>query len=296
MREKRIKSIIEYLLFIIILQLFKLLPYKASQMLIVWIFLFSGLIVGIRKRVVQEQLQISFPEKEETEIKVLTRQIYKNLAFTSLEMFAKQKLDNIEVEGWDNILNALKLKRGLIIVTGHIGNWELAGRYIAHQKLTINVVIKRLRNRYFNDYVNRTRERDGIKIIYKTKTMRTVLTALKNNEIVVLLIDQDAGKEGVILPFLNREASVFTGFARLAERYDTPMITGIALRDSDDKNRFVFEQHLLPSEFNQEEDKIMKITAYFHARLEDYIMKHPEQWFWVHRRWKGAKKAKKLYQ
>jgi len=294
MREKRVKSLIEYLLFIAILQIFKLLPYKASQEIVIRIFLFFGLLVGIRKKVVQEQLKISFPDKDRNEIEELTRLIYKNLALTSLEMFAKHKLDNIEVEGWDNILNALKLKRGLILVTGHIGNWELAGRYIAHQKLPINVVIKRLRNRYFNDYVNRTRVKDGINIIYKTKTMRAVLTALKQNEIVALLIDQDAGKEGVIFPFLNREASVFTGFARLAERYDTPMITGIALRESDNKNRFVFEKYLLPSEFDHEADKIIQITAYFHTRLEFYIKKHPEQWFWVHRRWKGAKKAKKL--
>ena len=280
-------------MFLSMLHFFRILPDRFSRIVITHLFLFLGLIIGIRKRVVYEQLKHIFPRKSNSDIKQIIRQVYRNLALTSQEMFLNKDLANIEVEGWENILAALELNRGLILITGHMGNWELAGRYLARQNLPINVVIKRLRNGYFNDYVNKARNKDGIKIVYKTKTMRAILSALQNNEVVVLLIDQDAGKEGIVFPFLGRDASVFTGYARLAEHYDTPMIMGIALRKSDRINRFVFEEYVLPSGFLPEKDRKSKIVEYFNNRLAEYILSFPEQWFWVHRRWKGVNKAKR---
>jgi len=293
MQKKKVKSLCEYLIFIPTLSLFKILPYFLSRKIIVLIFRFAGLLLGIRKRVARSQISEAFPEKKPEEIRLIMSNLYRNLALTSLEMFVRKDLSGIEVEGWENIEKALELKRGLILVSGHIGNWELAGRYIAHQDITLSVVIKRLRNSYFNNYVNRTRNKDGIKIIYKSKTMRPVLKALKNNEIVVMLVDQDAGKDGIVLPFLGKDASVFTGYARLAQIYDTPLIWCAALRIEENKSRFVFEKYILPSSFQEEREPVRKIAEYINNRLESYIRIYPDQWFWVHRRWKGAHKAQK---
>ncbi len=294
MRKKIVRSFVEYLLFISVLQLFKLLPCSISKKLIVWLFLFIGLHIGVRKKIVLQQLETAFPQKSTDGIRQIRRALYKNLALTSWEMFTGDNSGQIDVYGWENIEQALGLKRGLIIISGHIGNWELAGRYIAKMGLPINVVIKRLRNPFFNDYVNHTRQKDGIKIIYKSKAMRPVLTALKNNEIIVMLIDQDAGRDGVALPFMNKKASVFTGFARLAERYNTPMVLGIALRLSNGRSRFIFEESVLPSELSKGQDRVIPVVKYFNSRLEHYVREYPEQWFWVHRRWKRVGKAKKL--
>ncbi len=293
MQKKRLKSLVEYLLFIFVLQFFRIIPYYLGKKIIVRLFLFFGLVIGIRKKVVLEQLKQAFPTKSKHEIKIITRNIYKNLALTSLEMFVQKEPGKISIDGWKNVVNALKLNRGLIIISGHLGNWELAGRFIARQNLPLNVVIKRLRNNYFNDFVNRTRARDGIKIIYKTRTMRPVLAALKNNQIVVMLIDQNAGKDGINLSFMNREASVFTGFARLAERYNTPLVLGIALRDGNKENRFIFEKHILPEDYPENEQTI-RIVEHFNSRLEHYIKENPDQWFWLHRRWKGVHKGKSI--
>jgi len=294
MQNKRIKSFIEYLFFIPALFLFRILPYPLSRKFIVLIFLLIGLQLGVRKRVARSQISEAFPEKEPEEIRQLLSRLYKNLALTSLEMFVRKDLTGVEAAGWENIKKALELNRGLILISGHIGNWELAARYIANQNIPLNVVIKKLRNPYFNDFVNRTRKKYGIKIIYKSKTMRPVLKALKNNETVVMLIDQDAGKDGIIIPFLNKDASAFTGYARLAQLYDTPMVWGAALRIDDYKSRFVFEPYILPSTFQKEREPIKTIVQYFNKRLECYIRDYPDQWFWVHRRWKGAHKARKI--
>lgn len=299
MRKKIIKSWFEYLLFKGALSVFRMMPHRWSRKIIVTLFLFVGLVIGIRKRTAQIQIKEAFPQKSKGEVGRIVSEMYKNLALTSLEMFLPCSSGDVEssvsgIEGWENITNALRLNNGLLIISGHIGNWELAGRYIAFRRLPINVVIKKLRNPFFNDFVNHTRNRDGINIIYKSKTMRPIMSALKKNEIVVLLIDQNAGRDGILLPFLNKNASVFTGFARLAERYNTPMMLGVALRENAGKNRFIFEKYQLPSHFAESKDQTISIVRYFNTRLEHYIREYPEQWFWVHRRWKGAEKAKRV--
>jgi KDO2-lipid IV(A) lauroyltransferase len=295
MRRKILKSIIEYGLFISFLKIFRLFPRNLSKKLLISLFLFIGLRIGLRKKIVLEQLKASFPDKGFGEIKEIQRNVYRNLALTSWEMFIQDKNQNIEVRGWENIQDALSLKRGLIIISGHLGNWELAGRFLAQQKLPLNVVIKQLRNPFINDFINNTRNKEGIRIIYKKQALRPVLNALQNNEVVVMLVDQDAGKEGIRLPFMNNDASVFTGFARLAERFDTPMVLGVSLREAQGKNCFVFEKPLLPSGIKSKSDPkdyILKTVRHFNERLEYYIKEHPEQWFWVHRRWKKAGQGK----
>jgi Kdo2-lipid IVA lauroyltransferase/acyltransferase len=295
-RKKYLQNYLEFILFMVFIKLFRLLPYSLAKRLLVNLFVLLGFHVGIRKKIALEQLEHAFPEKTKQECLKILRDSYISMAITAFELFIPHKKDfrQITVDGWENIEESLALNRGLILVGGHIGNWELAGRFFTDRGIPLNVIIKRLRNSRINDYINRLRKRDKIEIIYKNKALKPVLKALKQNEMVVMLIDQDAGKEGIVLPFLNKKASVFTGFVRLADRYDTPLVLGISHRKENGSYHLTFEKPVLPSTFRSKEGYPDNLACFFHKRLEEYVEACPEQWFWIHRRWKGAEKARRI--
>jgi KDO2-lipid IV(A) lauroyltransferase len=253
-------------------------------------------VLRIRRKVALENLTQVFPEKSKKELNKILHNHYYNLALTAFETYVPMihTESPYTTEGWEHIEEALSLKRGVLVVSGHFGNWEMAGRYLSEKGVKINVIIKRLRNPHVNDYINEPRTKAGIKIIYKSKNMKPVFKALMKNEVVVMLVDQDAGKEGVRLPFLGRSASIITGYARIASRLDTPLVLGIFLRESPGKFKFIFEKGILPSKSKNLDRSYIKIVEQLNKGLEKYIRLYPEQWFWVHRRWKGERKASRL--
>jgi len=298
MKRKKTKSIVEYLAMMLFIKFFKFLPYKFSESVLITLFVFFGNTFRIRKKIALQQIQDSLPDVNDKNR--IIHDTYKHLAKVAADMYINNSDTDkqITIDGWNNIKHSLSLGRGLLIVSGHLGNWEFAGRFLAAQNITINVVIKRLRNQYVNNYTNKIRNKHGIKIIYKNKSLKPTLQAFKNNEAVVALIDQDAGKEGTCLPFLGRNASLFTGFVRLSQKLDTPIVFGAVLRNNDGSYRFVFDKPIIPSEYCREHSLTDKTTAeiviakHFHNRLEQFIVHYPGQWFWLHNRWKGAHKAK----
>lgn len=302
MKTKRLINFIEYLMVLNTIRILKLFPYQMSQKFLTYIFVFWGLCLGIRKSIVLKQLSDCYPEKSTKELKIILKKMHISLSIVAGDMFLRDDLGNkkISVAGWENIEDSLSLGRGVLIVGGHLGNWELAGRYISKNNIPISVVIKRIRNIYINKLVNSIRVNHGIKIIYKKRALRPILKAFSQNEAVVTLIDQNAGREGVRVPFLTKDASLFTGFTRLAIRNNTPLVLGISVINEDGSYKFIFEKPIIPDEYRAQgsyKDNYsleIDIAKHFHKRLEYYISCYPEQWFWLHKRWKGANKAKTL--
>ncbi len=307
MAKKKITSAhkLEYLLMTLTVKMLKLFPYNTAESLASWLFKSIGMGFGVRKKLALQQIGEAFPQMTGKEKKRTITKMYQHFGRLSADMFLVGKLEEkkINIVGWDNITQALQLGRGLLFISGHLGNWELAGRVLAARGIPISVVIKRIHNGLVNEHINRIREANGIKIIYKTKALRPTIQAFKNNEALVTLIDQNARKNGYRLPFLGKQASLHTGFVRLAIKNDTPIVFGAALRNEDGTYDFVFEKLVIPSEFpikrgdeNAADDTIrreIEIAKYFHGRLEHYIKQCPEQWFWLHNRWKRANKAKR---
>lgn len=295
---------LQYLLLQQFIKLLKLLPYHTAESFTSWLFMAAGISFNIRKKLAMKQLEQVFPQKDLQQRKQIVRNMYLHFGRVSADMFLNGSLEEkkINISGWENITNALRLGRGLLFISGHIGNWELAGRVIASRGIPISVVIKRIHNGLVNNHINKIREANGIKIIYKKRALRPTLTAFKNNEAVVTLIDQDARKDGYKLNFLGKEGSLHTAFVRLAMKYDTPIVFGAALVNNDGSYNFIFDKPVIPSEFTVNDTdttpetsaKEIAIAKHFHNRLEYYVKQYPEQWFWMHNRWKGIKKAKPL--
>ncbi|MEA2095888.1 MAG: lysophospholipid acyltransferase family protein [Candidatus Cloacimonadota bacterium] len=294
--KKSTKSKIEFFFFKFFINIFKVLPYNFTRSFLAKLFVFGAGIFNIRKSLANEQLKMVFPDKSDKEIKNIIKKMYYHMGLTTAESYFgnKEKLfKTCKVQGWENLKNAVRKGKGVILATGHFGNWELAGKYIAAH-FDLAVVGKRQRNRYFDDYTNALRLKDKVIVINKKNALRPILKMLGEGYIVSLLMDQNAGRNGVLTDFLGHDASTFVGAAKIAIKTGCPIAPAYAIREDDGSHLFLCEEIISPEGFKNNLEDITKFTEIISKRIEKYIYQYPHLWFWVHKRWKGHKKARKI--
>jgi len=190
--------------------------------------------------------------------------------------------DWIRYEGLDHYTKAKERGRGVLFATAHLGNWELSA--FAHALLAepINVVVRPLDNRRIDALIERRRALSGNQIIAKREAARPILRALRNNEAVGILVDQNVTlAEGVFIDFFGMKACAGTAFVKLAHRSGAAVIPGFALW-SESEQRYVLRFYP-PVAMSGD---VTADTQCLHALLEDVIREYPDQWLWLHRRWK----------
>lgn len=189
--------------------------------------------------------------------------------------------------GQDNLRKALAAGKGVVYVTGHIGNWELCGGVIA-QHFPLSVVAAPIEPEPLNDMLVGLREQTGMKIILRGKpgASRQLIRIFKENRILGLLIDQDTDVEGAFVDFMGRPAWTPTAAASMAIKFNAPVVFGYTRRGKDNRHTVIVEGPLdLVRTGNMEQD-IVANTALFNRKIEECIMREPEQWVWMHRRWR----------
>jgi Kdo2-lipid IVA lauroyltransferase/acyltransferase len=294
--RKKTKSRIEFMSFLIFYNILKLFPYKMIKSMLINLFILVGLKIGVRKKVAEQNLHMVYPEKSRKDIYSIMHGMYRQLAITATETYfadIKDLYDDFEVDGMEYLEEALSLDKGVIVASGHFGNWELAGRYIARTN-KLSVIYKKLRNRYFDEFNNKIRNDENCVLIEKKQALRKILALLKKKYIVTIMVDQNARKNGVVIDFMGFPASTFVGTAKIAIKTGTPIVPGIALRRKNDKNYLVFEPMIDVTKYSNSESSIKELTQYVSKRVEKYVVENPDQWFWVHRRWRGARKEKNV--
>jgi len=249
--------------------------------------------IGIRKRVVEKQIAAAFPDWTPDRVQEVARASYEHLGRTTIEAAVLPRYNNRMVldlvddpPDWHLIDRALSLGRGVILVAGHLGNWELAGNYLAARGLRMHAVARQMENPLFDSYLNRTRRRLGVEAIWDGDAVRRVPRALKENGAVALLIDQGAvGLASTWVPFFGRMAKTPRGPGVFALRLRTPVIFVAPLRTPE--GRFAFGLEEIPiSDTGDRNADVDRIVAGFTAALERWVRRAPEQYFWHHRRWK----------
>ncbi len=188
----------------------------------------------------------------------------------------------IRCEGMEHFHNALRAGRGVLVATGHLGNWELSA--FAHALITgpMNVVVRPLDNPLIDRIIQRRRELSGNTSISKRDIARPILKALEANQAVGMLLDHNwSADTGVFVDFFGKEACTGTGFAKLAARSGAVVIPGFALWNESEKRHVLRFYPPVPVTGDAARD-----TAEVQAALERIIREHPEQWLWIHRRWK----------
>jgi KDO2-lipid IV(A) lauroyltransferase len=249
--------------------------------------------LGIRRGVVERQIAAAFPGLDDTEVKRMARASYEHLGRTSIEAALLAKLgrdavlDLFEgVDEWRLVEDALSLGRGLIFVTGHLGNWELGGAYIAARGIPLDAIARRMSNPLFDRYLTETRSRIGMVVVHDADAVRRTPRSLRDNRAVAFLSDQGVmGLASTFVPFFGRPAKTPRGPAVFALRLNVPVVFGTAVRQPSGKYRLVFES--IPVEDTGDRDRdVDAIVARYTATLERWVRRYPEQYFWHHRRWR----------
>ncbi len=191
-------------------------------------------------------------------------------------------------EGVARFRQLLAAGRGLVVVTAHLDNWELCGASVAAAGLPVVAVAKRLYFEKYDRMINDLRRRFGMEIVYQDESPRKLLRALRDGKLVALLADQDVPRlDGVFVPFFGRPAYTPSGPAALALASGAEMVLAHTLREGRDRHRLLVSE---PIQFERtDKDRaVLEGTRAWCALLEETIRRHPEQWVWMHRRWRTA--------
>ncbi|MDD2308187.1 MAG: lysophospholipid acyltransferase family protein [Desulfuromonadaceae bacterium] len=200
----------------------------------------------------------------------------------------EEVLKCIEVRGWEYLEAARARGKGVVVLTGHCGNWELAALALAqHFNSPMSVVARRQNNPYLNRLIEKMRLRYGNLIIYKNNALRGMMSVIRKNGMIALLVDQAVFPEsGVLVDFLGRKAWASKAPVLLARKLGTAVVPAFIHREAD---RHIIEIHpeLMFTNDNSEQGMAADVQKYSRA-IENFIVRHPVDWYWVHRRWKRA--------
>jgi KDO2-lipid IV(A) lauroyltransferase len=249
--------------------------------------------IGIRRRVVETQIAAAFPDWDAQRVTATAKAAYENLGRTTIETAVLSRYGPSEVldlfedcRDWQVLDRAMAKGRGVILVAGHLGNWELAGSYIAARGVPIEAVARQMENPLFDAFLTRTRRRIGLEIVWDGDAVRRVPRTLRENRVVAFLIDQGAaGLASTWVPFFGRFAKTPRGPAVFALRLHTPVIFVAPLRLPDGRFRMSMEEVPIDPTGDRNAD-IDRIVADYTMALERWVRRAPEQYFWHHRRWK----------
>lgn len=193
----------------------------------------------------------------------------------------------LQVGSWKGVERVTAGGRGVIFVTGHVGNWEVLGASLALKGVPLHSVAKPLRNPLINDYLVRLRECRGQRIIFKRGAVNELVQVLARNGYLGMVADQYAKRRGILVEFFGRPASTHASVALLSVRMNVPVMPGFAFRTG---NGFRFEalggEPIWPDPTADREQEVRRITQEFSRQLEGFVRVAPEQYLWAHDRWK----------
>jgi KDO2-lipid IV(A) lauroyltransferase len=243
----------------------------------------------------QEHLRRSFPDWSESEIRRVARLSMRNMVYLGLEVLFTPRLitpnrwrRHITLERMDEPLRLMVERRSaVLLLTGHFGNWEILGYMLATLGLPTVSIARRLDNPRLDKYILGVRERTGQRILDKKGATEKMEQFIADRQAIGFIADQDAGRKGLFVDFFGRKASAYKTIALLAVRYELPIICGYARRTGEGYHFQVGCQRLIcPADWVDKEDPVRWITQQYTASLEEMIRQAPEQYLWVHRRWK----------
>lgn len=249
-----------------------------------------------------ENLRMAYGDQmTETERDQMTRGVYRHFCMMLMEIFHTPKRINLEnyrryitLAGHEPVLDRLLSQKPIIMLSGHYGNWEMAGYVFGLFGFPTYSVARTLDNPYLERYLLSFRERTGQKMIPKAGGYDQIVEVLESNKPLSMLADQDAGQRGLFVDFFGRPASTHKAIALLAIEHNAPVVVGVARRTGPG---FRYElrcaQIIDPGEFTGGADDARLLTQRYTSALEELIRQDPSQYLWLHRRWKHQPQPRK---
>lgn len=236
-------------------------------------------------------------EKTEREIRVLARRVFQHFSRAAVEFFyllslKPEQIDKmIDIEGLDLLEEALQEGKGCVIITAHYGNWELLARKLVMLGHKVSVIARGSDDAGMTGMAKTMRESGGYRVFDKSESLLGAFRALKRNELLGILPDQNELHGGVFVDFFSRPVSAPIGPAVFALRSGAPVIPIFAPRMPDGKYRAIVRPRLHFTPSGDEQTDIHDVTVLINQAIEEEVRRHPEQWLWLHDRWKLTHKA-----
>lgn len=268
------------------------LPYPAVDVLGAVLGLLWAWVLPFRHDLMRRNLELAFPDSPPAWRRRVMRGCVRHFAVMGLELLWLSRMDarwqrrhvRFTDPGLPNRL--LEKGRGLIGVGGHFGNWEVMGAACAGLGIPVSYIVKRIHDPWLDQAVNSARRSHGVEILFTKDAGRGVLRHFREGRLVAFLSDQDARSQGVFVPFFGHAASTPKGAAVYALRLGVPLLFVSCLRLKGGHYEVEFVEVPMDEQWTLCEEHVAALTARYTAMLEERIRRHPEQWFWMHRRWK----------
>jgi len=240
---------------------------------------------------VKNNLRIIFPDKSNQEIRKISMMVFRNFAKYLVDFFRFEKINpeyiknNVKLENMHHFDDALAKGKGVIVLSAHLGNWELGGVVIAQLGYPFCVVALPHKIKKVNDFFDRQRNRKGVKVIATGKAVRSCIAEIRNNHMVALVGDRDFSEKGIVLNLFGKPTHFPQGPAALSLLTGALIVPGFMLRNSDDSFTLRIEKAIeFKPSGNKEKDTIDLINAY-NIIIENYIRKYPQQWYVFRKFW-----------
>ncbi|PIQ85748.1 MAG: hypothetical protein COV74_07575 [Candidatus Omnitrophica bacterium CG11_big_fil_rev_8_21_14_0_20_45_26] len=279
----------EFLFFRFVAAMANLIPYSFTIFLSrqVGILLFHAL--PKRQKIAIQNLQAAFPEKNSQEIKSIARDAFINMARVAVEFVCiptlakKGYIQNVHAE---RVHEALKQKKGLILIVSHLTNWEVMAAATAMAGLPMHAIARPIKNPYVYQYITHMRGYAGLQLVDKLGAIRKTVTLLKANQVVSFLIDQHERQGAVSVQFFGRQCWASGLAARVAAKMNVPVIFAYCKRDEHAKIITFYEPEFSLVKTKNLDRDTQANTQLFTTAIEKRIREMPGNWLWMHRRWR----------
>ncbi|HYG66776.1 MAG TPA: lysophospholipid acyltransferase family protein [Anaeromyxobacteraceae bacterium] len=294
--RKRIKRRIRSVLVRALIAILSLLPLRPALRVGGALGALAYRVAGKTRRLALEHLAVAFPETPEAEREAIARAMFVHLGRCALELTSIRSYDAdleryVELEEPGLLSEVMARGKGMMFVTGHLGNWELLARRIARAGVPNAVIAKAGGDANLNRFAEQLRAEGGVTTLWREDhdTGRAIIRTFRQGKALGLLIDQDTKVQGVFAPFFGRPAWTPRSAADLALRFGAPVVVGtVHRRGPNPGDGHLLELTEVPYDPHpaDEEAEVIRLTAACNAVLEDAIRRHPAEWVWMHARWK----------
>ncbi len=303
--SKHSSPFVDYLVYLtvrIVACIIQALPVQAAANVAVALAWLAYRVDRRHREVARDNLKHALPDLGAVRADGMIRDVYRH--FCGLLMDILHTPRKLNTHNWrqhvamehvgKQLVETLLSDRPLLIVTGHFGNWEMGGYVLGLLGFPTHAIARQLDNRHLDEFLGRFRGRTGQKILDKNRDYELMKQVLADGGVLATLGDQDAGQRGLFVDFFNRPASTHKAVALFALEFQVPMLVmGVRRLGRPLHYHVVMEDVILPEEYAERPDAVRAMTERFTTAFERVVRSAPEQYFWLHRRWKHAPPKKK---
>lgn len=284
---KRVLHRIEYVMLLVLSAIFRILPIGMLYGFVRGLAAACYHVFRIRRDVVEENIRLALgTDTAPEELNRIARESYVHIGMTFAEMLifpdlSEKVLEIVDMSERPALDEAYAKGCGVILIGCHCGSWEMSGACVGALGLPLTVVAKTQSNPHVDAWINRYRSRFRMRVISPGAPVKHIVRAVRDREVIGLISDQDAGSRGVFATFFGRKASTTRGAAELTLRYRTPVMVSMTVRTSPGRYRTLYRDVEV-----KDGDTVESLTERYNKVIEDCVRQYPEQYFWMHRRWK----------